>query len=99
VVRLPGGASATLAVGLVNSNFTVIFAHDAGLPTALAGRLPDFVHGDRAVPSCRDWHIAGATTLRAPNVVPLLAYLCISAFGFAAARALPGTQRSDLAPR
>jgi len=39
-------------------------------------------------------YIADVTSLRAAYAVPLIAYLCISAFGFAAARALPGAAQA-----
>jgi len=43
-------------------------------------------------------HIADVAGLRAAYVVPMLAYLCISAFGLAAAQALPHARRPAASP-
>jgi MFS transporter, FHS family, L-fucose permease len=96
-VRLtPGSAAgvAALSVGLMNSiMFPVIFTLTLERSQAAAsGLLCMAIVGGAFLPRLAG-HIADASGLRAAYIVPLLAYLCISAFGFAAARSAPAAAR------
>jgi MFS transporter, FHS family, L-fucose permease len=101
VVRFSPGASAgiaALAVGLVNSImfpviFTVTLERSSASRAATSGLLCMAIVGGAFLPRLAG-HIADVEGLRAAYVVPLFAYLCISAFAFAAARPLPAAPRS-----
>jgi FHS family L-fucose permease-like MFS transporter len=98
-VRLtPGSAAgvAALAVGLMNSImfpviFTLTLERSRASQAATSGLLCMAIVGGAFLPRLAG-HIADASGLRAAYIVPLLAYLCISAFGFAAARAAPAAR-------
>jgi FHS family L-fucose permease-like MFS transporter len=95
-VRLtPGSAAgvAALSVGLMNSImfpviFTLTLERSRASQAATSGLLCMAIVGGAFLPRLAG-HIADASGLRAAYIVPLLAYLCISAFGFAAARSAP----------
>jgi MFS transporter, FHS family, L-fucose permease len=95
-VRLtPGSAAgvAALAVGLMNSImfpviFTLTLERSRASQAATSGLLCMAIVGGAFLPRLAG-HIADLSGLRAAYIVPLLAYLCISAFGFAAARSAP----------
>jgi len=100
-VRLTPGAGAgvaALAVGLVNSImfpviFTLTLERSSASRAATSGLLCMAIVGGAFLPRLAGY-IADLTSLRAAYAVPLIAYLCISAFGFAAARALPGAPQA-----
>jgi len=100
-VRLtPGSAAgvAALAVGLMNSImfpviFTLTLERSRASQAATSGLLCMAIVGGAFLPRLAG-HIADASGLRAAYIVPLLAYLCISAFGFAAARSAPAAARA-----
>ena len=104
VVRLTPGAGAgvaALAVGLVNSImfpviFTLTLERSTASRAATSGLLCMAIVGGAFLPRLAG-HLADIASLRAAYVVPLLAYLCISVFGFAAARVPPVNQRSTAA--
>lgn len=93
-VRLtPGSAAgvAALSIGLFNSImfpviFTLTLERSRVSEAATSGLLCMAIVGGAFLPLLFG-HIADAASLRAAYAVPLGAYLCISAFGFAAARA------------
>jgi len=95
-VRLtPGSAAgvAALSVGLMNSImfpviFTLTLERSTASDAATSGLLCMAIVGGAFLPRLAG-HIADVASLRAAYLVPLLAYLCISVFGFAAARARP----------
>jgi FHS family L-fucose permease-like MFS transporter len=99
-VRLtPGSAAgvAALSVGLMNSImfpviFTLTLERSRASQAATSGLLCMAIVGGAFLPRLAG-HIADASGLRAAYIVPLLAYLCISAFGFAAARSAPAAAR------
>jgi FHS family L-fucose permease-like MFS transporter len=101
VVRLSPGASAgvaALAVGVVNSVmfpviFTLTLERSSASPAATSGLLCMAIVGGAFLPRLAG-HIADVTSLRSAFIVPLLAYLCIAAFGFAAGRARPSALRA-----
>ena len=100
-VRLSPGAGAgfaALAVGLFNSImfpviFTLTLERSGASRAATSGLLCMAIVGGAFLPLLAG-HIADTAGLRAAYIVPLLAYLCISAFAFAAGRALPATSRA-----
>jgi FHS family L-fucose permease-like MFS transporter len=100
-VRLtPGSAAgvAALSIGLMNSImfpviFTLTLERSTASDAATSGLLCMAIVGGAFLPRLAG-HIADIATLRAAYIVPLLAYLCISVFGFAAARALPAARGS-----
>jgi MFS transporter, FHS family, L-fucose permease len=102
LVRFTPGAGAgvaALAVGLVNSImfpviFTLTLERSTASRAATSGLLCMAIVGGAFLPRLSG-HIADVASLRAAYVVPLLAYLGISAFGFAASGRLRGTQRSS----
>ncbi len=88
----PAGVAA-LAVGLMNSImfpviFTLTLERSSASQAATSGLLCMAIVGGAFLPRLAG-HIADLSGLRAAYIVPLLAYLCISAFGFAAARSPP----------
>jgi FHS family L-fucose permease-like MFS transporter len=93
VVRLSPGAGAgfaALAVGLFNSImfpviFTLTLERSAASRAATSGLLCMAIVGGAFLPLLAG-RIADTAGLRAAYTVPLLAYLCISAFAFAASR-------------
>jgi MFS transporter, FHS family, L-fucose permease len=95
-VRLTPGAAAgvaALAIGLMNSImfpviFTLTLERSRASQAATSGLLCMAIVGGAFLPRLAG-HIADLSGLRAAYVVPLFAYLCISAFGFAASRS-PG---------
>jgi FHS family L-fucose permease-like MFS transporter len=99
-VRLtPGSAAgvAALSVGLMNSImfpviFTLTLERSRASQAATSGLLCMAIVGGAFLPRLAGY-IADASGLRAAYIVPLLAYLCISAFGFAAARSAPAAAR------
>jgi FHS family L-fucose permease-like MFS transporter len=99
-VRLtPGSAAgvAALAVGLMNSImfpviFTLTLERSRASQAATSGLLCMAIVGGAFLPRLAG-HIADLSGLRAAYIVPLFAYLCISAFGFAAARTPPAAVR------
>jgi FHS family L-fucose permease-like MFS transporter len=99
-VRLtPGSAAgiAALSVGLMNSImfpviFTLTLERSRASQAATSGLLCMAIVGGAFLPRLAG-HIADLSGLRAAYIVPLLAYLCISAFGFAAARSAPAAAR------
>jgi MFS transporter, FHS family, L-fucose permease len=102
IVRLAPGEMAgvaALSVGLMNSImfpviFTLTLERSSASESATSGLLCMAITGGAVLPSITA-HIADAmSNLRPSYVVPLSAYLCISVFGFAAARALPSQRHS-----
>ena len=102
IVRLaPGEAAgvAALSVGLMNSImfpviFTLTLERSSASESATSGLLCMAIIGGAVLPYIAA-HIADVmSNLRPSYVVPLGAYLCISVFGFAAARALPAQRHS-----
>jgi MFS transporter, FHS family, L-fucose permease len=95
-VRLtPGSAAgvAALSIGLMNSImfpviFTLTLERSSASEAATSGLLCMAIVGGAFLPWLAG-RIADAMGLRAAYIVPLIAYLCISVFGFAAARARP----------
>ena len=95
-VRLSPGAAAgvaALSIGLMNSImfpviFTLTLERSRASEAATSGLLVMAIVGGAFLPSLYG-HIADIASLRAAYAVPLSAYVCISVFGFAAARALP----------
>ena len=104
-VRLSPGATAgvaALAIGLVNSImfpviFTLTLERSTASRAATSGLLCMAIVGGAFLPRIAG-RIADHATLRAAFIVPLLAYLCISVFGFAAARVLPVPERRAATP-
>jgi FHS family L-fucose permease-like MFS transporter len=68
--------------------FTLTLERSTASRAATSGLLCVAIVGGAFLPRLAG-HIADAGPMRAAYVVPLLAYLCICAFGLAAARALP----------
>ena len=102
IVRLAPGQTAgvaALSVGLMNSImfpviFTLTLERSSASESATSGLLCMAIVGGAVLPYIAG-HIADAMmNLRPAYVVPLSAYLGISAFGFAAARALPSQRHS-----
>jgi FHS family L-fucose permease-like MFS transporter len=102
IVRLAPGQTAgvaALSVGLMNSImfpviFTLTLERSSASDSATSGLLCMAIIGGAVLPYITA-HIADAmSNLRPSYVVPLSAYLCISVFGFAAARALPASRHS-----
>jgi MFS transporter, FHS family, L-fucose permease len=95
-VRLSPGAAAgvaALSIGLMNSImfpviFTLTLERSSASEAATSGLLCMAIVGGAFLPGLVG-RIADADGLRAAYVVPLLAYLGISVFGFAAARVRP----------
>ncbi len=95
-VRLSPGAAAgvaALSIGMMNSImfpviFTLTLERSSASEAATSGLLVMAIVGGAFLPSLYG-HIADVASLRAAYAVPLSAYVGISAFGFAAARALP----------
>ena len=95
-VRLSPGATAgvaALSIGLMNSImfpviFTLTLERSSASEAATSGLLCMAITGGAFLPSLYG-HIADVASLRAAYAVPLSAYVCISIFGFAAARAVP----------
>jgi MFS transporter, FHS family, L-fucose permease len=95
-VRLtPGSAAgvAALSIGLMNSImfpviFTLTLERSSASEAATSGLLCMAIVGGAFLPWLAG-RIADAMGLRAAYIVPLIAYLCISVFGFTAARARP----------
>jgi FHS family L-fucose permease-like MFS transporter len=93
LVRLTPGTGAgvaALAVGLFNSImfpviFTLTLERSSASRAATSGLLCMAIVGGAFLPRLAG-HIADTAGLRAAYSVPLLAYLCISAFAFAASR-------------
>lgn len=104
-VRLTPGAGAgvaALAVGLVNSImfpviFTLTLERSTASRAATSGLLCVAIVGGAFLPALAG-KIADHATLRAAFIVPLLAYLCISVFGFAAARVRPAPEQRATPP-
>jgi len=104
-VRVTPGAAAgvaALAVGLMNSImfpviFTLTLERSSASRAATSGLLCMAIVGGAFLPRLAG-HIADVAGLRAAYVVPMLAYLCISAFGLAAAQALPHARRPAASP-
>ena len=105
VVRLAPGASAgvaALSIGLMNSImfpviFTLTLERSDASRASTSGLLCMAIVGGAFLPRLAG-HIADLAGLRAAYVVPMLAYLCISVFGFAAVRAAPRADRSTAIP-
>jgi FHS family L-fucose permease-like MFS transporter len=102
IVRLAPGETAgvaALSVGLMNSImfpviFTLTLERSSASESATSGLLCMAIVGGAVLPFIAG-HIADAMlNLRPAYVVPLGAYLGISVFGFAAARALPSQRHS-----
>ena len=68
--------------------FTLTLERSRASPAATSGLLCMAIVGGAFLPRLAG-HIADLSGLRATYIVPLCAYLCISAFGFAAARSVP----------
>jgi len=91
----PGEAAgiAALSIGLFNSImfpviFTLTLERSTASDAATSGLLCMAIVGGAVLPRLAGY-IADQSALRVAYVVPLCAYLCISAFGFAAARVRP----------
>jgi FHS family L-fucose permease-like MFS transporter len=105
-VRLtPGSAAgvAALSIGLMNSImfpviFTLTLERSSASEAATSGLLCMAIVGGAFLPWLAG-RIADAMGLRAAYIVPLIAYLCISVFGFAAARARPQARHAADAAR
>jgi FHS family L-fucose permease-like MFS transporter len=99
-VRLtPGSAAgvAALSVGLMNSImfpviFTLTLERSRASQAATSGLLCMAIVGGAFLPRLAG-HIADLSGLRAAYIVPLVAYLGVSGFGFAAARSPPARER------
>lgn len=102
-VRLTPGSPAgvaALAVGLMNSImfpviFTLTLERSSASEEATSGLLCMAIVGGAFLPRLAG-HIADMSGLRAAYIVPLLAYGCISVFGFAAARVRPHASSTSL---
>ncbi len=99
VSQAPGAAAgwAALSIGLFNSImfpviFTLTLERSAASDAATSGLLCMAIVGGAVLPLIVG-HVADQAGLRAAYVVPMMAYVCICAFGFAAFRA----RRTDLA--
>jgi MFS transporter, FHS family, L-fucose permease len=102
IVRLAPGQTAgvaALSVGLMNSImfpviFTLTLERSSASESSTSGLLCMAIIGGAVLPYITA-HIADTmANLRPSYVVPLSAYLCISVFGFAAARVLPASRHS-----
>ncbi len=95
VVRLSGGETAgiaALSIGLMNSImfpviFTLTLERSTASDAATSGLLCMAIVGGAVLPRLSGWIADLADNVRPAYVVPLLAYVLISGFGFAAARA------------
>ena len=99
-----GAGVAALSVGLMNAImfpviFTLTLERSSASDAATSGLLVMAIVGGAFLPSLAG-RIADELSLRDAYTVPLLAYLCISVFGFAASRVVPAAREgaAPLAP-
>ncbi len=92
ISHAPGALAgwAALSVGLFNSImfpviFTLTLERSSASSAATSGLLCVAIVGGAVLPVIVG-HVADATSLRSAYIVPMLAYLCISAFGIGASR-------------
>jgi MFS transporter, FHS family, L-fucose permease len=95
------GGVAALSIGLMNAImfpviFTLTLERSSASEAATSGLLCMAIVGGAFLPSVAG-KIADELSLRDAYLVPLLAYLCLSVFGFAASRVVPAARAG--APR
>ena len=91
-----GAGVAALSVGLMNAImfpviFTLTLERSSASDAATSGLLCMAIVGGAFLPAVAA-RIADELSLRDAYIVPLLAYLCISVFGFAASRVVPAAR-------